>query len=91
MKLYYKVVWGFKEARFDRLEDAKVWFDEKMADGRAPVLSKVEEVETILEDQENTVEAAVILMFIWAVLPGVVGLGYTGYLIFKNRKSLWTQ
>jgi len=36
------------------------------------------------------VEAAVILMFIWAVLPGVVGLGYTGYLIFKNRKSLWT-
>ena len=47
---YFKVVWGCKEARFDRLEDAKAWFDEKMDDGRAPVLSKVEEVETILED-----------------------------------------
>ena len=50
MKQYYKVVWGFKEATFDRLEDAKSFFDEKVNEFRAPVLSKVEEVETILED-----------------------------------------
>lgn len=50
MKEYFKVVWGIKEARFEQLEDAKKFFDEKVDEFRAPVLSKVEIVETILED-----------------------------------------
>lgn len=50
MKEYFKVVWNLKEAHFDRLADAKAFFDEKVEEFKAPVLSKVELVETILED-----------------------------------------